>query len=189
MTSFFTDGILHITDFEGYDHMLFLLALCAPFTYREWKQVIWLATAFTLGHSISLALAATDAVHFSSSLIEFFIPITILITAGIHVVRKRPVTAVKPISYAITSLFGIIHGLGFSGYFRIISSEGESFLGQLFMFNLGVEIGQLIILMTVLGILAISEAALPNWARHMTKIISIPTLVLAMWLVIEKWPF
>ena len=189
MSDFFLDGILHITDLEGYDHMLFLLALCAPFTFREWKKVVLLATAFTLGHSISLALAATDAVRFSSSLIEFCIPITILLTAGFHFARKQPVVNVQPISYAITSLFGIIHGLGFSGYFRMISSEGESFLGQLFMFNLGVEVGQLIILTTILSIIAIAVAALPKLTGHMTKIISTPALVLAFWLAIEKWPF
>ena len=65
MGNYFVDGILHITDVEGYDHMLFLLAMCAPFTFKDWKQVAILATAFTLGHSISLALAALDVIRFS----------------------------------------------------------------------------------------------------------------------------
>ncbi|MFM7233170.1 MAG: HupE/UreJ family protein [Flavobacteriales bacterium] len=189
MSSFFADGILHITDFEGYDHMLFLLALCAPFTYREWKQVIWLATAFTVGHSISLALAATDAVHFSSSLIEFCIPITILLTAGYHFIDKQSGTFVRPISYVITCLFGIIHGLGFSGYFRMISTEGESFISQLFMFNLGVEVGQLVIIAAILSVVAILHTLIPAVSTHLKKIIALPTIALAIWLAIEKWPF
>lgn len=189
MSGFFVDGILHITDFAGYDHMLFLLALCAPFTYREWKKVIWLATAFTLGHSISLALAATESVHFSSALIEFCIPITILLTAGYHLLDKQSSERVKPTSYAITTIFGIVHGLGFSGYFRMISSEGESFLTQLFLFNLGVEVGQLIILTAILSIIAIVTATFPGSTKYRTYALSLIACALAAWLAFEKWPF
>lgn len=188
MTSFFVDGILHITDFAGYDHMLYLLALCAPFTFREWKQVVWLATAFTLGHSISLALAATDAVRFSSSLIEFCIPITILLTACYHLIDKQSGTHVRPMSYVITSLFGVIHGLGFSGYFRMISSEGESFITQLFLFNLGVEVGQLLILTAILSVITITMAAAPAASKYRTRVLSIIACALATVLAFEKWP-
>ncbi len=188
MSNFFVEGILHITEFEGYDHMLFLLAMCSPFTFSDWKKVLWLATAFTLGHSISLALAALDAIRFSSAIIEFCIPVTIIITAVYSLMRREKITA-QWASYCTTVIFGIIHGLGFSGYFRMISSGGESFLAELFLFNLGVEVGQLLILIAILCIVAVLTLTSKNIAKHMSKIIALPTLVTALWLAFEKWPF
>ena len=165
MGNFFTDGILHITDVEGYDHMLFLLAMCAPFTFKEWKPVAILATAFTVGHSISLALAALDVIRFSSGLIEFLIPVTILATA-IFNWRASASGSVSAYRYA----------------------SGEGFIGQLFLFNLGVEAGQLLILTAILSIIAVFTVAIPWTKEKMPKILAGLSFLLALALAIEKFP-
>jgi hypothetical protein len=183
--NYFLDGIMHITDVEGYDHMLFLLAMCAPFTFKEWKPVAILATAFTVGHSISLALAALDVIRFSSGLIEFLIPVTILATA---IFNWRATTSVSVYRYSSAALFGIIHGMGFSSFFRMISNEGEGFIGQLFLFNLGVEAGQLLILTAILSIIAVFTVAIPSAKEKMPKILAGLSFLLALVLAIEKFP-
>ena len=187
MESYFTDGTMHITDVEGYDHMLFLLAMCAPFTFKEWKPVAILATAFTVGHSISLALAALDVIRFSSGLIEFLIPVTILATA-IFNWRATASGSVSVYRYAASALFGIIHGMGFSSFFRMISNEGEGFIGQLFLFNLGVEAGQLLILTAILSIIAVFTVAIPSVKQKMPKVLAGLSFLLALVLAIEKFP-
>jgi hypothetical protein len=188
MTNYFFDGILHITDADGYDHMLFLLAMCAPFTFREWKPVAILATAFTVGHSISLALAAYDIIRFSSNIIEFLIPLTIIITATFNFS-----TGISPrisrLRYASAIVFGIIHGMGFSSFFRMISVDGERFIYQLAQFNLGVEAGQLLILTAFLSLIAIISFVVPATSKGvLRKIIAGLSLLLALGLAIEKFP-
>ena len=129
-THFIIEGISHITDPGGYDHMLFLLALSCQFEWPRWKKSLWLITAFTLGHSITLGLSAAGFVAVSSNIIEILIAVSILLP------------------YVITTFFGLIHGAGFSSYFKMIAGDSE-FIWQLFPFNLGVEIGQIIILIII----------------------------------------
>jgi hypothetical protein len=185
--SFFIDGLLHITDVEGYDHMLFLLAMCAPFTFKDWKPVAILATAFTLGHSISLALAASDIIRFSSDLIEFLIPVTILITATFNFIVKTS-SHVTIYRYASAAIFGIIHGMGFSSFFRMISSDDGSFTQQLLLFNLGVETGQLLIVTGILSIIAVITLAIPSTKGKLPRVVAGLSLLLALALIIDKFP-
>lgn len=187
MANYFVDGILHITDVEGYDHMLFLLAMCAPFTFRDWKPVAILATAFTVGHSISLALAAYDVIRFSSEIIEFLIPVTIIATAIFNLAFgiSGKVTGYRYLSAAV---FGIIHGMGFSSFFRMISGEGDTFVYQLALFNLGVEAGQLLILTAFLAIIALIARGVPAAEGAVPKILGGLSLLLALGLAIEKFP-
>ena len=178
---------MHITDIEGYDHMLFLLAMCAPFTFKEWKPVAILATAFTVGHSVSLALAAFDVIRFSSELIEFLIPITILLTSAFNW-RSGASRALSAYRYASAGIFGVIHGMGFSSFFRMISGESEGFIAQLFFFNLGVEAGQLLILAVILSIIALSTLAIPSAKEKLPKILASLSFLLALVIAIEKFP-
>ncbi len=167
-----SEGIQHITDWNGYDHMLFLLALAAPFALKDWLKVLKLATAFTLGHSLTLALAATNTIHFNRDLIEKLIPITIILTAltNLALLYKKNHSSNR-LSYFITASFGLIHGMGFSSYFKMIYDEQSSFVQGLLGFNLGVEIGQLVILTGILGLL---------WIVLKTGLISQKTLTIAM---------
>lgn len=152
-------GIEHITDPSGYDHMLFLVALAAWADLQHWRKIFLLATAFTLGHSITLALAGFDVVRPHSTWIEFLIPVSIFFT-GLYncrrsLTRKRRSTEPPPgfdgVAYLATTGFGLIHGLGFSSFFRMTRDETSSLVLGLFQFNLGVEIGQVLILLVFLA--------------------------------------
>jgi hypothetical protein len=157
----FSEGILHITNINGYDHMLFLLALCAPFTSRQWRPVLFLATAFTLGHSVSLALAAYDVVRFPGDTIELLIAISIVITALFNLVTtpqkvvvggKAGDQGINSVSIGrniVTAAFGIVHGLGFSSFFRMMYDETGPMVRSLLFFNLGVEAGQVMIIAAI----------------------------------------
>jgi hypothetical protein len=145
---YFGLGKDHILDYaNGYDHILFVIALCVLYTLNDWKQVLILITAFTLGHSITLALATFNIINVRAELIEFLIPVTILITAVSNIFKNEDGFSVRSLrlNYAYAAFFGLIHGLGFSNYLKSILGRDERIVSQLFAFNLGLEIGQIII--------------------------------------------
>jgi HupE / UreJ protein len=182
-----SEGILHITDLQGYDHMLFLLALCAPYSYLDWKKIIWMATAFTVGHSITLALSAMDIIRFSSDLIELLIPITIMITAVWNILSlKFRLTDIDWVRYAVTAGFGLIHGMGFSTYLRIVLTQASNLVKELFLFNLGVEIGQLIIISAVLLVIFVLIRVVKLSNPMVNVILSSFAFLIAAWLVYGK---
>lgn len=137
----------HILDVHGSDHILFVIALTAIYTVSDWKKVLILITAFTIGHSITLALASYRVINVNSALIEFLIPVTIFITALANIFRKQgSLRSMKAqLNYYLALFFGLIHGLGFSNYLRSLLGKDETIVTQLFAFNLGLEIGQIII--------------------------------------------
>ncbi len=146
-------GFEHITDPNGYDHILFVVALCAIYAFRYWKKVLILITAFTLGHSVTLALATLKLITYSSDVIELLIPITIFITALSNFSENSQGEAKSPkLRYVLAASFGLIHGMGFSNYLRSLLGEQESIIMPLFAFNLGLELGQLLIVAIALGI-------------------------------------
>ena len=150
---YFAEGRDHILNYEfGYDHILFVVALCAIYLLRDWKQVLILVTAFTIGHSITLALAALNIITVNEELIEFLIPLTIFITAVSNFFRSEDSIHQRKvhINYLFALLFGLIHGLGFSNYFRAILGKNASIVSQLLAFNLGLELGQIIIVVIFL---------------------------------------
>ena len=143
-------GFRHITDLKGFDHILFILALCAIYKISEWRKVALLITAFTIGHSVTLALATFNIVRINSNLVEFLILVTIIITCIINFFYKIPTRRpLKPKAdysrYGMALFFGLIHGLGFSNYLRSLLSKNESIFRPLFAFNIGLEIGQMLI--------------------------------------------
>jgi hypothetical protein len=145
---YFSLGKDHILDYSnGYDHILFVIALCALYQMRDWKQVLILVTAFTLGHSLTLALSTLDILSVRADLIEFLIPVTILITAVSNIFRKEDNLSGRDlqINYFYAGFFGLIHGLGFSTYLKAILGKNQSIVSQLFAFNIGLEFGQIII--------------------------------------------
>ena len=154
-------GFDHITDPRGYDHVLFVVALCAVYTIRQWRQVLILVTAFTIGHSITLALATIRLIDYSTALVELLIPVTILVTAISNFFytepRKRRSTALEQPKtvwwrYGIALAFGLIHGMGFSNYLRSLLGRGADIIGPLLAFNIGLEIGQLLIVGLILAV-------------------------------------
>jgi hypothetical protein len=155
-STYFQLGFEHITDLNGYDHILFLIALCAAYRYTDWKRILILVTAFTVGHSITLALAVLNIIPVNAAWIEFLIPLTILITAIKNIVFQQRNTqfglATKG-TYALALGFGLIHGMGFSNFLR--SLLGDELTFPLFAFNVGLEVGQLIIVAVIFGMQAV----------------------------------
>ena len=145
---YFQLGWQHILDLTGYDHILFVLVLCCSYTLKDWKRLLWLVTAFTVGHSITLALAAFKIVKVDTGWVEFLIPVTILITA-LYNLPKRRKQRNPYILYAMTLFFGLIHGLGFSNYLQSLLGQEANIVLPLLSFNIGLEFGQLIIVFFV----------------------------------------
>lgn len=146
-------GLNHVLDFTAYDHILFLIVLAVVFSFNQWKKVLWLVTLFTIGHSVTLALSAYGILKIRMDLIEFLIPATILFTGLVNVFTAKKASQGKENTNLILALFfGLIHGLGFSNYFKSMIGKEEDKLLPLLEFALGIEIAQILI---VLGILII----------------------------------
>ena len=170
-------GINHVLDINGYDHILFLMVLSVPYLFKDWKRVLVLVTMFTLGHSLSLVLAAYDVVKINSALVEFLIPVTILIVASYNVFVSGKKSKKESINVLILSalFFGLIHGLGFAREFKLFVGKTESKLVPLLEFALGIEIAQIIIVFVVLfiGFLAqtIFRFSKRDWVMVMSAIV------------------
>nr|WP_321412718.1 HupE/UreJ family protein [uncultured Carboxylicivirga sp.] len=140
-------GIDHITDLQGLDHMVFIITLCAVYQLNRWKQILILITAFTIGHTVTLALAGLDIISVNQKLVETLIPITILLTSIFNLAQKSTQDKKIQFNYFLALAFGLIHGMGFSNFFRsmMMGISDESIVFPLFLFNLGIEVGQIII--------------------------------------------
>lgn len=189
-TTYFQLGFEHITDLNGYDHILFLIALCAAYSYTDWRSILILVTAFTVGHSITLALAVLNIIPVSAVWIEFLIPLTIFITALKNIVlqqRNQPIAATTKATYVLALGFGLIHGMGFSNFLR--SLLGDELTFPLFAFNVGLEVGQLIIVALIFGV----QAAILHFStlKHAWWNIGLSTLAagVSVLLMAERIPF
>lgn len=154
-SAFFQLGIQHIADVNAYDHIVFLLALCATYPLTAWRKIAVLVTAFTIGHSITLVLAALQIISPWYSVIEKLIPITIMCTAVLNCYRienenKEIAGRKNGLAYILALGFGFIHGMGFSNFFRQLEPDGKNLVKELFAFNIGIEAGQLFIVSTIL---------------------------------------
>ena len=145
-------GINHVLDPRGYDHVLFLALIAVPYLFKDWKRLLLLVSMFTLGHTLSLILAAYDVVRVNGSLVEFLIPITILIAAIFNVLNagKKTTTQKTGLLFFTTLSFGLIHGLGFAREFKMLVGQYEHKAMLLLEFALGIEMAQLIIVFVVL---------------------------------------
>ncbi len=174
---YFKEGLYHVLDWNAYDHILFLVVLTIPYTFSSWKRLLSLVTVFTIGHTISLSLAAYGVVKINTTLIEFLIPVTILITALYNIFtagkkgRKEQVGV-----YLIAALFfGLIHGFGFSTYFKMMTASTESKFLPLLEYTLGIETSQIIIVLLVLLVSFIGQFvfrfSLRDWVMVVSAIV------------------
>lgn len=147
-------GFEHISNLAGYDHILFLVALCAVYRIEQWKKILILVTAFTIGHSVTLALASFGNLTIPSSIIKFLIPTTIFLTAIHNVVSKPSTDKTSKMgrNYLMALFFGFIHGMDFSNYFRALLFGDSSILVPLLGFNIGIELGQLLVVLVIVGV-------------------------------------
>jgi uncharacterized membrane protein YfcA len=185
-TTYLELGFEHILDLQGYDHIVFLIALCAAYRFDDWKNILILVTAFTIGHSITLALSSLSVITVNADLIEILIPITILITAILNLVTKPdPEKKWRP-NYFLALFFGFIHGMGFSNFFKALLGREAEIIGPLFAFNVGVELGQLCIVAFImfLNFLVVKLGKVEQ--RHWNIVVSIIALLLSVYMIIGK---
>ena len=148
---YFKLGLSHVLDIAAYDHILFLIVLAVVFHFNQWKKAVWLITFFTIGHSLTLALAAYDLIKVPLDIVEFLIPVTIFITGVFNILRASNTVARKEkITFFLALFFGLVHGLGFSNYFRILIGKEDDKILPLLEFALGIEAAQIIIVFSVL---------------------------------------
>lgn len=180
---YFQLGWQHILDFNGYDHILFVMVLCCSYVLKDWKKILWLVTAFTVGHSVTLALAAFKIVKVNSDWIEFLIPVTILITA-IYNLPKRRKQRSPALLYSMALAFGFIHGLGFSNYLQSLLGKEANIFWPLLSFNIGLEFGQLIIVFFVILLselmLKIFRVTNRDWSFFLSSAVVGISLIMAL---------
>ncbi len=183
---YFNTGWDHIVSTDATDHILFILALGAVYTLRKWKPVLILVTAFTLGHSFTLALSVSDLVWFSSKWVEFLIPVTIVLTSLFNLFR--PAEGNYKVNYVLALFFGLIHGMGFANTIRFMLAKDQQILVPLLGFNIGVEAGQVLVVATLLALqwLIVQRAGLNHklWIRLISGI----TLLWGLWLASGRLP-
>lgn len=186
---YFQLGWEHIADIRGYDHILFVAALCLRYLISDWKKVLILVTAFTIGHSITLALSVLNMVNVSIEWIEFLIPVTIFITAFSNVFeRKFDFRTRFPMIYFLALFFGLIHGLGFSNYLKSLLGKSTNIVGELLAFNLGLEFGQLLIVAAIMIISWIIVRLMRAPRREWLLFASGGIFFLSLLMAIERYP-
>lgn len=180
---YFKLGWQHILDPAAYDHLLFIVVVAAIFQFQDWKRVIGLLTAFTIGHSLTLAIATLDIFNIPSSIIEFLIPLSIFVTALYNLFISPSNKQISIAShYLIVLFFGFIHGMGFSNGLKALLGKESNIIESLFAFNLGIELGQIIIflLFLMLSFVFINVFKLPfiKWRRLVSSIAAVLSLYL-----------
>lgn len=182
---YFKLGLQHILDIQGFDHILFVLALCAVYVARDWRKILILITAFTIGHSLTLALATFNVIQIRSDVIEFLIPVTIALTALATLFKPKPNTGKGiQLNYLFAVFFGLIHGLGFSNYLKELLGKETSIWQPLLAFNLGLEVGQIVIVASFLLLTPLVNLAGVN-RKEWTLIVSAFVLGVACMLMLE----
>ncbi len=188
---YLTLGFQHIADFNGYDHILFLVALSAVYFLNDWKHVLILITAFTIGHSITLALATLKIIPLDVDIIEFLIPVTIILSAIANFFYKGTnfSATLHRFKYGMALFFGLIHGMGFSNYLQSLLGREQSIIKPLFAFNIGLELGQIVIVLSILTISTLFYKFLNSPKREINLVLSGASLGVALILTFERWPF
>ena len=191
-------GFEHLLDLQGYDHILFLAVLCAAYTLARWRELLILVTAFTIGHSVSLAVATLRLVRVDTGMVEFLIPVTIVATAVLNLVALRRAgsrprnadthRAERRSRYAAALLFGVIHGLGFSNFLRLVLGQERDILVPLLSFNIGLELAQIVVAGVLLIAAFIATRGLSVPQRAWNIVVSTASGATAAVMAAQRWP-
>ena len=184
---YFVEGWRHIVSLDALDHQLFILALAVIYTFRDWKRVLILVTAFTIGHSLTLALSVFDLLRIASAWVEFLIPVTIVLTALWNIGQPNKPTQINT-NYFLALFFGLIHGLGFANTIRIMLAGDESIGTGLLGFNLGLEAGQVLVVLVILLLTRLMVGALKIPQRIYIFVISALVCLLSLKMALERIP-
>lgn len=186
---YFPMGVGHITDPSAFDHILFIAALCLRYSWNNWKQLLVLVTAFTIGHSITLILSTLNVISVSRDWTEFLIAVTIIVTALNNLyVKDFHFNKKYPLIYFYALFFGLVHGLGFSTLLKSMLGKDDSVVVQLFAFNLGIEAGQLIV---VALLLLLSFFILDVFKLNRRKYVIVSSAAISVFaagIAIQRWP-
>jgi hypothetical protein len=186
---YFTLGWKHIISADALDHQLFIVALSAIYLLGNWKQVLVLVTAFTIGHSLTLALSVYDVLRVSDKWVEFLIPLTIVITGFSNFTQTDFSSKSLRLNYFLALAFGLIHGLGFANTIRFMLAKNQSIAVPLFGFNVGLEVGQIFVvsIILLLSYLLVNKIGLARkwWAWGLSSL----AIIIAGNICVERWPF
>lgn len=182
-------GWEHIISLDALDHQLFVLALIAIYSYSDWKKILVLVTAFTIGHSVTLALSILDIVRVPSAWVEFLIPLTIVLTALGNIVTKNKKQSQNKTNYYLALFFGLIHGMGFANTARVMIAKSQSIAVPLLGFNIGLELGQILIVLGILVLLFILLNVFKINKKDWVLFISSGVFALALKMTLERIPF
>ena len=186
---YFEMGWQHIMALDALDHLLFILVLTAIYRLKNWKQVLVLVTAFTIGHSLTLALSVYELIRVSSRLVEFLIPCTIIATALFNAFQSLDSGKKLRLNYFLALFFGLIHGLGFANAIRFMLASDQHIGWALFGFNLGLEAGQIVVVTGILMFCYIVVDKLAIAQKWWVRILSSVSAMMAIWMAIQRWPW
>lgn len=184
-TTYFQLGLYHILDLSGYDHMLFLVALTATYSFHQWREMLVLVTAFTLGHCLTLILAGKGWISLDRDLVEILIALSITATAAINLIWRSSLS-VNRLRYSVALFFGLIHGMGFSGFLKALLGGDAVLWRPLLFFNIGVEMGQV----AIVGLLFLLNIFVVQWLsvrqEKWSTFLSLLALIWSTYMIIER---
>lgn len=181
-------GWEHIISLDALDHQLFVLVLVAVYTYYDWRKILVLVTAFTIGHSVTLALSVLDIVRISADWVEFLIPLTILITAADNIFMRNKQTSLMRLNYYLALVFGLIHGMGFANTARLMMAQEQNIFTPLLGFNIGLELGQVVVVLIILLLEFLLIQFLKLKKIYWMVFASTVTLIISLTICIERFP-
>jgi hypothetical protein len=182
-------GWFHIIAWDALDHQLFILALVAVYSIKDLKKILVLVTAFTIGHSLTLALSVLDIVRFPSNWVEFLIPITIALTALGNILMYKNTQKLMKLNYWLALIFGLIHGMGFANSARMMIASEQNIAAPLFGFNVGLELGQIAIVILILGLEVILIKYLKLNKKYWLITASSIALIVSLSMAFNRIPF
>lgn len=186
---YFKEGWHHIISLDALDHLLFIMALAAIYLVQDWKRVLVLVTAFTIGHTLTLAASVYNIISINDAWVEFLIPCTIIFSAVFNLLVKNYDERKVKLNYLFALLFGLVHGLGYANTIKFMLAKNQKMGYSLFSFNIGLEVGQIVVvtIVLVLSFIAVNKFKLQRiwWVR----VLSITSLLVALNMAIHRLPF
>jgi hypothetical protein len=186
---YFKIGWEHIINWSAIDHIFFVAALAAIYMLKDWRQVLILVTAFTVGHAITLVLSAKNIINVDDKLVEFLIPCTIVITALFNLFLKNFMPRSIRINYFLALFFGLIHGLAFAQTLKWLLAKDQSFWTAWLSFSIGLELGQILVVLLILLLAQVFVGFFKLNRNYWVIIISVVVLGLALEMAIDRWPW
>ncbi len=181
-------GWEHIISLDALDHQLFVLALVAAYSYKDWKSLLIIITAFTIGHSITLMLSSFDILRVPSAWVEFLIPLTIVLTALDNILMRNHQKTLVKMNYYLALFFGLIHGMGFANTARMMLAKEQSIFLPLLGFNMGLELGQIVVVMALLVVFFFALSVFKVSRKDWVLFLSSSVFALALKMSLERFP-